>query len=181
MPFQLTVRTVPAGTCDWVQVWTTAPSDWRIKLTMTSCGAELSSLKLNTTPRCEPRYQRAAEVAVWNADEPGAAESSGCGWGGGGGRIFTGLVGCDWTPPEATAWTGPVCAAIGTATTTAFALCAFTVAAFAAPFVPLPWTPPFMPPSRFWPVIWAVAPPWIRLLGAQWPTHVTAATVGSGA
>src|SRR4051812_50133234 len=102
MPFQLTVRTVPAGTCDWVQVWTIAPSDWRIKLTMTSCGAELSSLKLNTTPRCEPRYQRAAEVAVWNADEPGAAQSSGCGWGGGGRRIFTGLGRAGRAPPPPT-------------------------------------------------------------------------------
>jgi hypothetical protein len=48
----------------------------------------------------------------------------------------------------------------------------------AALFVPLPSKTTRVTPPRFWPVIFAVDPPWIRLLVAQLPTHATLATLG---
>src|SRR4051812_49630560 len=67
-----------------------------------------------TIPRCEPRNHLAADVAVSSEGAPGAGVNWACGSGGGGGRILTGLLGTDATPPEAIACTGPVCASIGT-------------------------------------------------------------------
>src|SRR3954447_3087994 len=180
MPVQRTVRTSFGATCGCVHVCTTAPSDWRTRFTSTSAGADPSSRYENTTPRCDPRNHFAAEVAVSSAAAPGAGVSSTCASGGGGGRILTGLLGGDWMPPEAMACTGPVWASIGTGTTRAVALRLFTVAAFAAPFAPLPLKTTFVTASRLVPLILAVDPPWIRCLAAQFLTQATLPTVGSG-
>src|SRR3954453_24259654 len=150
MPVQRTVRTSLGATCGCVHVCTTAPSDWRTRFTSTSAGADPSSRYENTTPRCDPRNHFAAEVAVSSAAAPGAGVSSTCASGGGGGRILTGLLGADWMPPEAIAWTGPVCASIGTATTIVVAVWVFTFDAFAAPLRALPLKTTRVAEGRFW-------------------------------
>src|SRR4051794_13269792 len=156
------------------------PSDWRTRFTVTSAGLDPLSRYENTTPRCDPRNHLAAEVAVSIAGEPGAGVSCTCASGGGGGRIFTGLLGADWTPPDAIARTGPVCASIGTGTKSVVAVCDLTAADFAALFEPLPWNTTFVTAPRFWPLIFAVAPPWMSRFAAQPFTHATVVTVGCG-
>src|SRR4051794_19175041 len=95
--------TSPGVTCACCQVWTTAPSDCRTRFTSTSSGDEPAARYEKRIPRRDPRYQRAAEVAVSSEGEPGAGDSWACVSGGGGGRIRTGLLGADWTPPDASA------------------------------------------------------------------------------
>src|SRR4051794_7421976 len=180
MPVQRTVRSSFGATCGCVQVWTTVPSG-RIRFTSMSAGADPLSRNENTIPRCEPRNHLAADVAVSSDGAPGAGVNSAWGSGGGGGRILTGLLGTDATPPEAITCTGPVCASIGTPTTSAVALWAFTRAALAALLAPLPLKTTVVTELRFWPLIFAVAPPWIRFLGAQFLTPATVPSVGWGA
>src|SRR4051794_24672143 len=94
-PVQRTERSSPAGTCGCVHVCTTAPSDSRIRLTVTSAGALPLRRYEKSTPRCEPRNHLAADVDVSIAGAPGAGVSWAWTSGGGGGRILTGLVGSD--------------------------------------------------------------------------------------
>jgi hypothetical protein len=59
--------------------------------------------------------------------------------------------------------------------------CDLTAAAFTAPLVPLPLKSTFVTEPRFWPLSFAVEPPWMRCFGAQSLTHATLATLGCGA
>src|SRR4051794_30809485 len=131
MPLQTTVRTSPGLTAAAFQVWTTVPSPSRIRLTSTLAGDDPPSRYEKTTPRRAARNHFEVEVEVSSEGAPasrgpGAGVSSTFGSGGGGGRMRTVLLGSEWTPPLAIAMTGPLCASIGTPTTTTLAECART-------------------------------------------------------